>query len=60
MHKQIFTAKVVQDIVRQPPDYDFNMDQPYMKKPSKIIAPASMIKQATELLNETYAKNCNP
>jgi len=64
MHKQIFTAKVVQDIVRQPPEYDFNMDQPYMKKPSKIIAPASIINEAQKILEKEfekeYAKNSNP
>lgn len=63
MHKRMFTAKVVQDVFRPAPEYDFNMDRPYQKKPSKIIAPASMIKQTTELLNEAfekeYAKNSN-
>ena len=63
MHKQIFTAKVVQDIVRQPPDYDFNMDQPYRNR-SKIIAPASMIKEAQKILEKEfekeYAKHSNP
>ena len=63
MHKQMFTAKVVQDVLRPAPEYDFNMDQPYRNR-SKIITPASMIKQATELLNRQfdteYAKNSDP
>ncbi len=56
MHKQMFTAKVVQDVYRPAPEYDFNRDMPYRTTPNKIIAPASMIKQATELLNEQYKK----
>jgi len=64
MHKQMFTAKVVQDVYRPAPEYDINMDRLYAAKPSKIIAPASMIKQATEILErefeKEYAKNSNP
>lgn len=54
MHKQIFTAGVVQAILN-PPEYDFNMDRPY-KSPSSMIASASMIKQAKELLNKEFDK----
>ena len=55
MHKQKFTAQVVHDILSLPPDYDINMDRPY-QKPSTMIASASMIKQAKELLNEEFLK----
>jgi hypothetical protein len=55
MHKQKFTAQVVHDILRPAPDYDINMDRPY-QKPSKIIAPASMVKQAREILNKEFDK----
>jgi len=60
MHKQIFTAKVIQDVYRPAPDYDINMDRPYRNK-SNIITPQSVFKEATELLNQEfdkeYAKN---
>jgi hypothetical protein len=63
MHKQMFTAKVVQDILAPKPEWNINMDMPYGAKPSKIIAPQNMLKQATELLNKEfekqYAKNRN-
>lgn len=55
MHKQIFTAGVVQSILAPEPQYDFNMDRPY-KSPSSMIASASMIKQAKELLNKEFEK----
>jgi hypothetical protein len=55
MHKQKFTAQVVQDILRPPPEYDFNMDQPYRNR-SKIIAPQNMLNDVTDLLNEEFAK----
>lgn len=62
MHKTRFTAGVVQSILSPEPQYDINMDRPY-QKPSKIIAPASMVKQAREILNKEfdkeYAKNRN-
>lgn len=56
MHKQVFTSGVVQAILAPEPEYDFNMDQPYRKKPSKIIAPQNMLKQATELLEKEFEK----
>lgn len=60
MHKQKFTAQVVHDILRPLPDYDINMDRPY-QKPSKIIAPQSMLNQAQQILavefEKEYAKN---
>jgi len=63
MHKQMFTAKVIQDVYRPAPEYDFNMDMPYGAKPSKIIAPQNMLKQAKEILDKEfdkqYAKNRN-
>lgn len=55
MHKQKFTAGVVQAILAPEPEYDFNMDRPY-KSPSKIIAPQSMIKEAQKLLEEEFEK----
>jgi len=62
MHRQKFTAQVVHDIFRPEPQYDISMDRPY-QNPSKIIAPASMVKQAREILNKEfdkqYAKNRN-
>lgn len=54
MHKTKFTACVVQDILN-PPEYYINMDRPYQNQ-SKIIAPANMMKQAREILNEQYEK----
>ena len=60
MHKQVFTSGVVQAVLAPEPDYDINMDRPYMKKPSKIIAPASMIEEAQKILEKEYAKNSNP
>lgn len=54
MHKQNFTAGVVQSILN-PPDYDINMDRPYQNQ-SKIIAPASLAKQAAEILNKEFDK----
>lgn len=60
MHKQKFTAQVVHDILRPAPDYDINMDRPH-QKPSKMLVPQTMMKQARELLNKEfdkeYAKN---
>ena len=62
MHKQVFTANVVQAILAPEPEYDINMDRPY-KIPSTIITPQHMIKDVTDLLNEEfdkqYAKNSN-
>jgi len=62
MHRAKFTAGVVQSILNQAPQYDINMDRPY-QSPSKIIAPASAVKQAREILNKEfekeYAKNRN-
>lgn len=62
MHKQNFTAGVVNSILNPEPQYDINMDRPY-QNPSKIIAPASMVKQAQLMLEEEfekeYAKNRN-
>lgn len=55
MHKQNFTAGVVQAILSPPPEYDINMDRPY-QNPSKIIAPASMVKQAQLMLEEEFEK----
>lgn len=55
MHKQVFTTGVVQAILAPEPEYDFNMDRPH-KRPSKIIAPQNMLKQATELLNKEFEK----
>jgi hypothetical protein len=64
MHKQMFTAKVVQDIYRPAPEYDINTDRLYAAKPSKIIAPQHLMKQAQEILErefeKEYAKNSNP
>ena len=54
MHKQIFTAGVVQAILN-PPEYDINMDRPY-KSPSKLIASKAMMDQARELLNKEFEK----
>jgi len=63
MHKQMFTAKVVQDVYRPAPEYDINMDQPYRNR-SKIIAPQNMLKEAQKILEQEfekeYAKNSNP
>lgn len=55
MHKVRFTAGVVQSILAPEPQYDINMDRPY-KRPSSMIASASMIKQAKELLNKEFDK----
>ena len=63
MHKQMFTAKVVQDVYRPAPEYDFNRDMPYRNR-SKIITPQYMVHEAHKILNaeldKEYAKNCNP
>ena len=67
MHKQNFTAGVVQSILSPEPEYDINMDRPY-QKPSTMVVPQNMLKQATEILNKefekeyvkNYAKNRNP
>jgi hypothetical protein len=74
MHKQKFTAQVVHDILRPAPEYDINMDRPYQtsmrldssgnlgigtQKPSKIIAPASMVKQAREILKKEFEEVLN-
>ena len=55
MHRAKFTAGVVQSVLAPGPQYDINMDRPY-QKPSTMIASASMIKQAKELLNEEFQK----
>lgn len=61
MHKAAFTANVVQAILSPKSDWDINMDMPYyQRKPSTMIAPANMVKQATELLEKKYAKHRNP
>ena len=54
MHRTKFTAGVVQSILN-PPDYDINMDRPY-GTPSKILAPANMMKQARDILNREFEK----
>lgn len=54
MHKTKFTAGVVQAILN-PPEYDINMDRPY-QKPSTMLAPPSMMKQAREILNQEFDK----
>jgi hypothetical protein len=63
MHKQIFTAKVVQDILRPAPDYDINMDRPYRNR-SSIITPQKIMTDSLAILNDEfdkeYAKNSNP
>lgn len=63
MHKQMFTAKVVQDVYRPAPEYDINMDQPYRNR-SKIITPQYMMHEAHKILNaefdKEYAKNIDP
>jgi len=62
MHKQKFTAQVVHDILRPPPEYDINMDRPY-QKPSTMVVPQNMLAAANKLINEEfekeYAKNRN-
>ena len=62
MHKQKFTAQVVHDILRPAPDYDINMDRPY-QKPSTILTPKYVLKEATKILSDEfdkqYAKNRN-
>lgn len=55
MHKQKFTAGVVQAILSPPPEYDINMDRPY-KIPSTILAPKNMVKQAQQLLDQEFQK----
>jgi hypothetical protein len=63
MHKQKFTAQVVHDILRPPPEYDINMDRPY-QKPSTMVVPQNMLAEANKLIREEfekeYAKNRNP
>jgi len=55
MHKQIFTAGVVQSILAPEPQYDFNMDRPY-KSPGKMLTSKVMMEQAKELLNKEFEK----
>jgi hypothetical protein len=55
MHKQIFTAKVVQDILRPTPEYDFNMDQPYRNR-SKLITPQYMLNETEKILEREFEK----
>ncbi len=63
MHKQMFTARVLQDILRPAPEYDFNMDRPYGAKPSKLITPQKITTEALAILEKEfekqYAKNSN-
>jgi hypothetical protein len=62
MHKQVFTANVVQAILSPEPEYDINMDQPYRNR-SKLITPQYMLRDAQEILekefDKEYAKNSN-
>jgi hypothetical protein len=55
MHKQIFTAKVVQDILRPAPEYDINMDQPYRNR-SKLITPQYMLNETEKILEQEFEK----
>jgi hypothetical protein len=55
MHKQIFTAKVVQDILRPTPEYDINMDQPYRNR-SKLITPQYMLNETEKILEREFEK----
>ena len=61
MHKQKFTAKVIQDVYRPAPEYDINMDRPYGAKPSKLITPQKITTEALAILerelDKEYAKN---
>jgi hypothetical protein len=63
MHKQKFTAQVVHDILKPPPEYDINMDRPY-QKPSTMVVPQNMLAAADKLIRaefeKEYAKNRNP
>jgi hypothetical protein len=68
MHRTKFTAGVVQSILVPEPEYDINMDNPINRelyqKPSKIMLPQNMLKQAKQILDQEfdkqYAKNRNP
>jgi hypothetical protein len=55
MHKQIFTAKVVQDILRPTPEYNINMDQPYRNR-SKLITPQYMLNETEKILEREFEK----
>jgi len=57
MHKQKFTAQVVHDILRPPPEYNINVDLALTPRGTgKMIVPQNMLKQATELISKEFEK----